>query len=393
MSNICIFNNDGFSVIHFRSRLIKDLISNGNTVTVLVPYSQYNSKIEDLGARVKNIKLSRFNNPISDIYLILQLYKFFKKEKFDILHNMTIKPNIYGTMVAYYLGINRIVCLVSGAGYIFSDSVGYIDKLVKKITLSLYRFSMNFCNKIWFQNQEDRDEFVNKNIIDYEKSVVIRSSGVDLQKYDMNNIDARKMKFWRGRFAIKPDDKVVLMVAARLIKAKGVVDFIEAATCFEQRNIDCKFILIAPCEKNSHDEISPSLFQDSSLKNFIYYSDFIDDIHNVIAMADIVTLPSYYREGVPRILLEAMSLSKPIITTNSIGCRETVNDGYNGFIVNPKDSIGLAIKIEELISSNDLLRAFGNNSRKMAVKEFGDKSVSKKVLSELYLITNEMVNE
>ena len=252
---------------------------------------------------------------------------------------------------------------------------------------------MNFCNKIWFQNQEDRDEFVNKNIIDYEKSVVIRSSGVDLQKYDMNNIDARKMKFWRGRFAIKPDDKVVLMVAARLIKAKGVVDFIEAATCFEQRNIDCKFILIAPCEKNSHDEISPSLFQDSSLKNFIYYSDFIDDIHNVIAMADIVTLPSYYREGVPRILLEAMSLSKPIITTNSIGCRETVNDGYNGFIVNPKDSIGLAIKIEELISSNDLLRAFGNNSRKMAVKEFGDKSVSKKVLSELYLITNEMVNE
>jgi len=386
MSNICIFNNDGFSVIHFRSRLIKDLVNHGNIVTVLVPYSKYNNEIEGLGVRVKNIKMSRFNNPISDIYLIIQLCKFFNKEKFDTLHNMTIKPNIYGTIVARYFGVNRIVCLVSGTGYLFSNTSGYFDKLVKYITLSLYRFSMNFTDKIWFQNQEDKDEFIEKNIIDSEQGVVIRSSGVDLKKYDINNINIKRVEFWRDKFVIKPSEKIVLMVAARLIKAKGVYEFIEAATYFEEKGINCKFILIAPSEKNNYDEIGQNIFKDLKLKNFIYYSSFINDINNVLALADVVTLPSYYREGVPRVLLEAMSLSKPIVTTNSIGCKETVKDGYNGYLVEPKNSAILASKIEKLIASDELLKLFGLNSRKLAIKEFSDKLVSKKVLYELYLI-------
>jgi len=392
MNNICIFNNDGFSVVHFRSRLIRDLISAGNAVTVLVPASQFNDEIENLGAKVCNIRLSRFNDPISDIYLIFKLYRFFKTEKFDILHNMTVKPNIYGTIIAYYCGVRRIVCLVSGAGYMFSHSRGVIDKITKKIALGLYQFSMKFCDKVWFQNEEDRDEFVNKNIVDHAKSVVIKSSGVDTKKYDLNRIDRNEVNVWRGRFGIKPNDKVVLMVVARLIKAKGIVEFKEAAAWFEQRKLDCKFVLIAPYEKGSLDGVCPNFFQGSDCRNFIYHSDFVDDIHNVIAMADIVTLPSYYREGVPRVLLEAMSLSKPIITTNSIGCKETVVNGYNGFLINPKDSVGLAAKIEDLLSSKRLLTTFGKNSRKMAIKEFSDKKISKKVLAELYLISNVTVN-
>jgi len=393
MSNICIFNNDGFSVAHFRGRLIKDLIKNGNTVTVLVPYSKYNAEIERYGATVKNIRMNRFISPISDIFLLVRLYRFLKNEKFDIIHNMTIKPNIYGTLVAHYVGIKRLVCLVPGVGHIFSNATGYIDRLVKGSTIQLYKFSMRFTSKIWFQNQEDMDEFIEKGIIKSKQGVVIRSSGVDLDKYNINNISSERLLFWRDKFMIKSHEKVVLMVSARLIKTKGVAEFVEAATYFEQENINCKFILVAPSEKNSHDEINPSIFNELGLHSFIYYSNFIEDIHNVIALADVVTLPSYYREGVPRILLEAMSLSKPLITTNAIGCKETVRDGYNGFIVNPKDSLGLATSLQKLVTSEDLLREFGNNSRKMAVEDFSDKLVSRKVLSELYLITNEKVNK
>lgn len=392
MSNICIFNNDGFSVVHFRSRLIKDLVDQGNNVTVLVPSSRFDGEIKKLGVTLKTIRMSRFINPFMDILLLARLYKFFKYEHFDIVHNMTIKPNIFGTLVANLCGVKRIVCLVPGAGFIFSESSDKLEQFLKTITLFLYRYAMKLAKKVWFQNQEDMIEFVEKGIIKQEQGVVIRSSGVDINKYNMESIDSERSLFWEKTFQIRPDEYVVLMVTARLIKSKGVMEFLEAAEILAGSEINYKFILIAPSEDNTHDEINPKIFKESVLENFIYYSEFIDDIHNVISVADVVVLPSYYREGVPRILLEGMALSKPLITTNSVGCKEAVKHDFNGFLIQPKNSGELAEKLQLLTQTDELAATFSANSRRLACEEFSDKLVSSQVMAELYLINKGEMN-
>ena len=219
--------------------------------------------------------------------------------------------------------------------------------------------------------------------------MVIRSSGVDVDKYDLSNIDPERSLHWKETFNVRSRESVVLMVTARLIKSKGVMDFLEAAKILSNSDVKCKFILIAPSEKNTHDEINPKVFEECNLDNFVYYKEFIDDIHNMISIADIIVLPSYYREGVPRILLEGMALSKPLITTNSVGCRETVRHNVNGFLIDPKNSHQLAENIQNLIQNSDLAEAFGVNSRRMAREEFSDTIVSKQVISELYYFPEE----
>ena len=152
MKKICIFNNDGFSVLHFRKRLIKDLLSSGHNVTVLIPPSRYDKELTSLGVKVEHIELERFISPISDLLLLFRLYRFLKSHSFDLIHNMTIKPNIYGTMVAKFVGISRIVCLVPGAGYIFSEVKNTVDNITRNVLIKLYAFAMKYADKVWFQN-------------------------------------------------------------------------------------------------------------------------------------------------------------------------------------------------------------------------------------------------
>lgn len=381
---IALVNNDGFSTYQFRKRLITDLVKLKHEVTIVVPQSGYDNRLKKLGVKVHNINLPRFHSFFSDILFFLSVYMFFRKNSFDVVHNMTIKPNIYGTIAARLAGVPRIFCLVPGSGYIFSEKSSMLSNFLKFLIKKLYRVAMFSCEKIWFQNQDDLDEFCKSKIIKKSQGVVILSSGVDIHKYSQKNLTQKRCGYWRSKFNIRDSDKVILMVAARLIQSKGVEVFLNVAKQFEANNIDCKFVLVAPTDKSSYEASNQSIFQDSGLDNFIYWSDFVEDIEHVIGISTVVCLPSYYREGVPRILLEAMALSKPIITTLSPGCKETVRHGQNGFLVKPKDIEDLKEKLINLISSDSDIFNFGLYSRHLAETCFSDKYVSEQVISNLY---------
>jgi len=384
MNKVCIFNNDGFSVLHFRKRLIQDLISSGHHVTVLVPKSKYDNELRSLGIDVVNIEMDRFINPISDLILLFRLYYFLRSQSFDLIHNMTIKPNIYGGLIAKLAGIKRIVSLVPGAGFIFSDDSGFFSKILKIALIRLYRFSMRYTDKVWFQNSEDMKDFVDNKIIQPSQAVVIVSSGVDINKFNMSNLNQNEVDKWKYQLGIEDNHQIMMMVSARVIRSKGICEFLEAARFFSSADSDKKFILIAPTENNSFDGLENEIDDMEKLGNFYHHSAFIDDIHNVIALADVMILPSYYREGVPRALLEALSLGKPIITTDHIGCRETVLNGKNGFLVRPRDSDDLICKIREITETNLIIEKFGVSSRELAVEKFSDEDISMSVIREIY---------
>ena len=386
---VALVNNDGFSTYQFRKRLILELVRLNHEVTVIVPPSDYDERIKQLGVRVYNIKLARFHSFFGDVSFFWNLYVFLKKSRFDIVHNMTIKPNIYGTIAAKLASVPRIFCLVPGAGYVFAENTSVGLNPLKLLIKLLYKLAMLHCEKVWFQNQDDFQEFCESKIIKKSQGIVIRSSGVDIDKYSQKNLLPDRCLYWKSKLAVKANDKVIVMVVARLIKSKGVDIFLEVARGFQAKNIDCKFVLVAPAEISSYEVLEQSIFQNSGLNNFVYLDNFVDDIEHILGIASVVCLPSYYSEGVPRVLLEAMALSKPIVTTSSPGCKETVQDGLNGFLVKPKDAGDLEEKLTTLIKSTKDISKFGDYSRYLAETYFSDKYVSQQVISKLYQLNTD----
>ena len=380
---IAIVNNDDFSVLHFRKELILTLISLGHEVTVIVPVGKYNKGLLDLGVSVININVSRFIAIFSDLIYTIHLYKIFVKNDFDIVHNMTIKPNIFGSVSARFAKVNRIVSLVAGIGYIFSDHTTVRMRIVRELVIVLYRFAFSFNDKVWFQNQDDINDFVSLKILSRSKALLIKSSGVNMDKYNIDIIGKNNLDLLRKELRVPSDFKCVVMVAARMIRSKGVNEFLSSATLLSRKYHDWCFIMLTPRE-DTPDSVPQEFIDQHISSNIIVIDKFRDDSINFLAIADVVVLPSYYREGVPRTLLEAMSLSKPIITTSERGCKEVVVDGVNGYKIQSKSTDELAIKIELLINSRKDRVEFGKESRNIVGKYYRSSIIIDRVISELY---------
>ena len=382
---IALILNDDFSMWHFRGGLIKALVSKGMEVCVIVPPGSYVSKLEAIGARCLPIAMNRFITPFQDLKLLFQLYKVFKSEKFDLAHNMTIKPNIFGTVAAKLAGIPRIVCLVSGIGYVFSDDFDSIkNKIIRVIAIFLYRVALSISHKTWFQNQDDLDFFVRHKIITPAKGIVIRSGGININEFSPSSVNSEILERLRTELHLDVDYKCVVMVAARLIWSKGVREFIEASNLLKSAYPDWIFLMVCPQDPGSPDSVPKEYIDTHRSDNLIVIDYFRDDIKNLIALADIMVLVSYYREGVPRTLLEGLSMSKPIIASNSVGCKEVVEEERNGFLVPVKNSQKLVEKLKLLMDDENKRQLFGKHSREIAKKYFDETLVINRVLKELY---------
>lgn len=383
---VALILNDDFSMLHFRGGLIKALVSKGINVYVIVPPGPYITKLKEIGAKVKPIVMKRFISPLRDVKLTMELYNFFRREKFDIVHTMTVKPNIFGSLAARLAGVKRIVCLVSGLGFVFSNESGLKVKIIQLITVFLYRLALSVSDKVWFQNKDDMGFFVKNKIIKKEKGLVIRSGGIDIKEFSKDSINYDSLDKLRKGLGISKNTKCVLMVAARMIWSKGVREFIEAANILKIKYPEWVFLMICPMDLGSPDSVPTEYLNEHKSENLIVIDYFRSDIKNIIALADIVVLPSYYREGVPRTLLEGLSLSKSIITTNNVGCKEVVEDGKNGFLIPVKDSLALVEKLKILMDDDLKRNLFGEYSRRMAEEYFDEKIVINKILTELYEI-------
>lgn len=381
---IALVLNDNFSMWHFRKGLIRTLCEEGHDVFTVTPDGSYVANLESLGARHRSVPMYRFVGPLSDIAMLWHLYRTFRRERIELVHNMTVKPTIYGAVAARLACVRTVVALVSGVGLPFMSGGGWRRHLLRFSVTTMYRIAFALTDKVWFQNADDLAFFVTLGLLPAHKTVLIRGSGVNIDEFNTDSVSAGELTALRAELGVRDGATTVMMVVARLIWSKGVKEFVESAALLAEELPSARFCLVGPYEPEHPDAIAPDYLDSMRGVNLFAYPKFRDDVRELLAVGDIVVLPSYFREGVPRVLLEALALGKPIVTTDHPGCRETVENGVNGWLVPPKDSRALADALASLIRDSGLRQRFSQNSRRKAEQEFDERAVVGGVMAQLY---------
>ena len=375
---------DAFTVWRFRRWLIEDLIDRNISVHVISIHDEYVDRLKELGVVFHPVQFSRFINPKQDILYLVSLWKLFRLERFDVVHNDSVKPNVYGAIAAKLTGVNRIIAMVEGLGFTFLSLPGFKNTLIRWIVKNLYRIGFGLSNKIWFVNKDNMDNLISLGIANPEKAVLIRSGGgLDLSEFSLSEANSQGVAHLKMELKFNKDTVLVSMIVARLIWSKGVREFINAAKELLTEFPHVKFILIGPLDKDSPEAVPKDYVTDRLPEN-VRWLGFRDDIREILALTDVVVLPSYYGEGLPYVLLEGMAMSKPIVTTDNDGCREAVDEGRNGFLVRVKDSHALATSVGILLRNEKKREQFGDYSRKKIEAEFDQRSINPQVLKLIY---------
>lgn len=349
-----VVNNPNYFVSH-RMPIGIELISRGFEVHIIAP-GDCPDILKNHNFIFHSVELSRKGlNPIHELISIVSLSKLFLLIKPDLVHLVTIKPYLYGGIAARIAGVPAVVSAVAGLGTIFIDS-SYKYKFLRLLLWFFYRLAFRHNNqKIIFQNSFDQLTLSKWIKIPYKKTALIKGSGIDLEKF---NVKTEKI-----------DTPVVSMVT-RLLKDKGVLEFINAARILHSQNILVRMCLVGNLDKGNKTSISQSELDEWVNQGLIEWWGFREDIENVYAESNIACLPSY-REGLPKSLIEAAACGRPIITTDVPGCRDVIKPGISGILVPIKDEVALAGAIQELVENPIKRRSMGAAGRKLAENEFG----------------------
>lgn len=368
---IVLISNIGTSIINFRKELIIDLVSAGHDVYCLA-YGYTNierAQIVSWGAIPQDHYLDLNGiNPIKDLKGMFHLYKGIKKIAPDVVFNTFIKPVIFGTIVAKLARVPHIVGMLEGLGNAFTsynDSSTLKTKIIKLIQVFLYKVSLPIVDQLIFLNPDDKVDLIDNFSIKVKKILVLGGIGVDLNKFS---------------FSVPPKAGVSFIFIARLLQSKGIFEFLEAAKIIKKDYPDVQFLVLGASDKNNPFSVSDTILDDYINSQIIQYYGHIDNVAEVIAQSSIFVLPSY-REGVPRSTQEAMAIGRAIITTDVPGCRETVEDGINGFLVPPYSVEKIVEKMIYFIENPSQINLMGLESRRIAEEKFDIKAVNRRLIS------------
>ena len=364
---IAIVLNTSWNIYNFRMGLIGALQQAGHEIHTIAPEDEFSSKLTNTGCIFHKVRMdSRGANPIKDLALTAELFFLYRRIRPDIILHYTIKPNIYGTFAAALLGLPMInnVC---GLGTVFLQK-----GLVSKVAKIMYKLAFRFPKKVFFQNSEDRDLFIQSNLIQDNLTDVIPGSGIDLEKF-------RPQGFQRNQ-------QFTFLLISRLIKDKGIFEYIEAIKQLKKEGIDARFQLLGAKDPEHKRGIPVEVIDDWIEEELVEYMGTAHDVRPLIQQADCVVLPSY-REGTPRTLLEAASMGKAIVATNVPGCRNVVKHQYNGLLCNLQDAADLAQKMANMQSLDEQqIQTFGKNGRDMMEQRFGESKVIEAYLGSIHEI-------
>lgn len=354
-----VVNVDWFFLSH-RLPIALAAKEKGYTVTIVSKDTGKREEIEALGLRFINVDFERSGaNPLHEFRCIKILYKIYKSEKPDIIHHVTLKASLLGCLAAKLSGIKRVVNAISGFGYNFTDERTGIKQRIIRTMMNMAFKSKKF--HFIFQNPDDINQFMKFNFVSESQIHLIKGSGVDLNKFTYEKPISK--------------EKVQVILPARMLYDKGIIEFIQAAKKIKDKVVDkAEFVLVGDC-----DTINLSGIKEEDIKReidvpFLNWIGFKKDIFSVIKNSDIVVLPSY-REGLPKSLIEACAVGRPIVTTDVEGCRECVIEGYNGYLVPAKNIETLSEKMEDLINDPEKRTRMGLNGRILAEKNFSIDSV------------------
>ncbi len=362
---IAIISNLSWNLYNFRLSLMQAIRDEGYDVIAIAPYDQYSQKLIDEGFTFYDIKIDAQGiNPIEDLKTTYQFYKLFKEISPDIICQYTIKPNIYGSLVASMLKI-KMINNIAGLGTLFIKE-GPLTKVAKL----LYKVSQAKANKVFFQNRDDFEFFTSRGIVSADKCDILPGSGVDTNRF-------------KPQYRV-PQQKVRFLLIARMIWEKGIGEYVQAAREIKKSNPHVEFSLLGFLDVENPSAIKKSQMDAWVEEGVINYLGVSDKVDEVIQSADCIVLPSYYREGTPKTLLESGSSAKPIITTDSVGCRDVVDHGVNGFICQPRSWEDLREKMEMFLALSDEAKLeMGRQSREKIKREFDEKIVIGKYLDAL----------
>jgi len=370
---VIIVNNTTWNVKNFRKGLVLSLIDRGDKVVVVTPKDKYVGEVLDFGCEHFNINLDNKGvNPVNDLYLLFQYLRIFYRERPNVILAYTAKPNIYGSIAASFYSI-PIVNNISGLGTAFIRG-----ELLGKIVSLLYKFSLRKSECVFFQNNDDKDLFLKKNLVTKNQVDILPGSGVNLEYYQPSNLN----------IVNRNQDEFVFLLIARLIWDKGIQEYVDAARLIKKSNLNVRFQILGFLDVDNQTAVLRSDVDLWVEEGIIEYLGDVDDVRLFIKHSDCVVLPSY-REGLPKTLLEASAMGKPIITTNVEGCREVVDDGINGYLCNVRDADDLAKKMKIILSMDykDVVKMGLEGRKKMEIK-FDEKIVIDKYMSIVRQITH-----
>jgi glycosyltransferase involved in cell wall biosynthesis len=364
---VAIVLNTSWNIWNFRRGLVKALQAAGHEVLAIAPPDDYSSRLEsELGCRYVPILMeNKGTNPLKDAQLTRRFLGVYKRERPDVVLHFTIKPNIYGTLAARLAGVPSINN-VSGLGTVF-----LIENLVSKVARGLYRLAFRFPHKVFFQNNDDRELFIRYGLIRPARTGLVPGSGVDLARF--------RPQPAAEKAAAAP---FIFLMVARVLYEKGIVEYFAAA-----RQVraalgpgQVRFQLLGAFDEAGGVGVPRATFEQWLAEGLIDYLGTSDDVAAHLHRADCVVLPSY-REGTPKTLLEAAACGKPLITTDVPGCRETVQNGYNGYLCQVRSAPDLADKLLAVAQLPPArLAAMGAASRQLAETKFDEQLVLREYL-------------
>ena len=337
---------------NFRGDLIKRIINSGYEVIVTGPNRDNIEKIEALGARFVEIPMNKNGlNPIADLKYLFALRSLFKSEKPDVTLGYTSKPVIYGSLAARLAKVPHIAAMVTGAGYAFT-SEGIKAKLIKIVMSLLYKSAFRAADVAIFQNNDDKEQFVKEKLVKEKKCQIVNGSGVNTENFPICDYP----------------DKITFFMLSRVMFSKGIREYLDACRLVKEKYPEVRCMLLGACE-GIQDSIPPDAIDEYVREGIIEHFGETDRVVDYYKQCSVYVLPSY-REGTPRTVLEAMSMGRPIITTDAPGCRETVIDGENGYLVPVKDGQAVAEKMIEFIEYPEKISEMGKKSAEYCWQKF-----------------------
>lgn len=354
-----IVNVDWFFTSH-RLPIAVSAFKNGYEVHVACAITDRKEYLESMGLIVHPLNLSRGSTGIMQEFKSFRdIFKVLKVVKPDIVHFVTIKPVLYGGIASRLLMIKNKVFAISGMGYVFTSKSARTS-LLRNFIIALYKLALGSkTSKVIVQNTDDRDILTRFNVIKESQEILIRGSGVNLETHIYER---------------EPDSVPVVVMASRLLKDKGVMEFIEAAKILLKKGVSAKFKLYGDIDIHNPASLTQNNVDEVKKEGIIEVHGYTNDIAEVFSASHIVVLPSY-REGLPKVLIEAAACGRAVVTTNVPGCRDAIEENKTGLLVKAKDSDSLAEAIEKLVDDKDLREKMGLAGRRLAEEEFSIKKV------------------
>jgi glycosyltransferase involved in cell wall biosynthesis len=350
---IALSINASWNILNFRLGLVRALQADGHRIVAIAPPDAWSQRLEALGVEYRPIAMDRKGlSPLGDLRLLSRYRRILRESGAELLLGYTPKPNIWGSLAAHSLGI-PVINNISGLGTAFIRG-GWLSALVSR----LYRLALRRSATVFFQNPEDRDLFVTKRLVRAEQAALLPGSGIDLDRFRPQ--PARRREGFR------------FLLVGRVIGDKGVIEYVEAARRLRPRWPGVRFQLLGFLEAENRTAVSAATVHAWAEQGLIDYLGAADDVREHVADADCVVLPSY-REGLPRTLLEAAAMARPLIATDVPGCRQLVRDGVNGLLCAVRDAGALATAMERMLEASPEQReAWGAEARAIAERDYSE---------------------